>query len=167
MHCSSGSRQDHPNLQRGLQKIKVKDDGPISHHWGTDYTRGKDKTVVCRPKKYIDRLIESYHSMFKQYPPKNMRTPLDKNDHPELDDTDLVTGESNQHYFTMIGLLQWLVTLSRFDIMHKLPPSPDSDLLQEKGTWKGYKGYMDMSGRPSIFQPCTEPRNLTTATFPT
>ena len=54
--------------------------------------------------------------MFKQDPPKNMRTPLDKNDHPELDDTELLTGESKQHYLTMIGQLQWLVTLGRFDI---------------------------------------------------
>ena len=54
--------------------------------------------------------------MFKQDPPKNMRTPLDKNDHPELDDTELLTGESIQHFLTMIGKLQWLVTLGKFDI---------------------------------------------------
>ena len=52
--------------------------------------------------------------MFKQDPPKTMRTPLDKNDHPELDD--LLTSESIQDYLTMIGQLQWLVTLGRFDI---------------------------------------------------
>ena len=54
--------------------------------------------------------------MFKKDPPKNMRTPLDKNDHPELDDTELLTGEHIQHSLTMIGQLQWLVTLGRFDI---------------------------------------------------
>ena len=54
--------------------------------------------------------------MLKQDPPKNMRTPVDKNDHPELDDTELLTRESIQCYFTMIGQLQWLVTLGRFDI---------------------------------------------------
>ena len=49
--------------------------------------------------------------MFKQHPPKKMRTPLNKNGHPELDDT-----ESIQQYLTMIGQLQWLVALGRFDI---------------------------------------------------
>ena len=44
--------------------------------------------------------------MFKQDPPKNIRTPLDKNHHPELDDTELLTGESIQHYLTMIGQFQ-------------------------------------------------------------
>ena len=97
-------------------KLKVKGDGPLSHHLGADYTREKDKTLVCQPKKYIDRLVDSYHSMFKQDPPKNMRAPLDKNDHTELDDTELLTGMSIQHYLTMIGQLQWSVTLGRFDI---------------------------------------------------
>ena len=54
--------------------------------------------------------------MFKQDPPKIMRTPLDENDHQELDDTELLTGKSIQHYLTMIRQLQWLVTLGRFDI---------------------------------------------------
>ena len=97
-------------------KLKVKGDGPLSHHLGADYTRDKDKTLVCQPEKYIDMLVHSYHSMFKQDPPKNMRTPLDKNDHPDLDDTELLTGESIKHYLTMVGQLQWLVTLGRFDI---------------------------------------------------
>ena len=97
-------------------KLRVNGDGPLSHHLGADYTRDKDKTLVCQPKKYIDRLLESYQSIFKQDPPKNMRTPLEKNDHPELDDTELLTAEFIQHYLTMIGQLQWLVTLGRFAI---------------------------------------------------
>ena len=71
-------------------KLKVKGDGPQSRHLGADYTRDKDNTPVCQPKKYIERLAESYHSMYKQNPPKNMRTPLDKSDHPESDDTELL-----------------------------------------------------------------------------
>ena len=54
--------------------------------------------------------------MFKQDPPKNMRTPLEKNDHPESDDTELLNEKSIQHYLTLIGQLQWLATLGRFDI---------------------------------------------------
>ena len=36
-------------------KLKVKGDGPLSHHLGADYTRDKDNTLVCQPKKYIER----------------------------------------------------------------------------------------------------------------
>ena len=116
MHCSPRSRQNHPNPQRRLQTQSQRD-GPLSHHLGADYTRDKGQTLVCQPKKYIDRLHESYQSMFKQDLPKNMRTPLEKNDHPELDDTELLSGESIQHYLTIIGQLQWLVTLGRLDIL--------------------------------------------------
>ena len=99
-----------------VYKLNIQGDGPLSHHLGADYTRDKDKTLLCQPKKYIDRLVNSYHSMFKQDPPKDMGTPLNKNDHRELDDTELLTSESIQHYLTMVGQLQWLVTLGRFDI---------------------------------------------------
>ena len=57
-------------------KLKVKGAGPLRHHFSADYTSDKDNTLVCQPKKYIDRLVDSYHSMFKKDPPKNMRTPL-------------------------------------------------------------------------------------------
>ena len=96
-------------------KLKVKGDGPLSHNLGDADTRDKDKTLVCRPKKYIHRLVDSYHSCSSKIHPKNMTTPLDKNNHPELDDTEPLTGKSI-HYFTRIGQLQWLVTLGRFYI---------------------------------------------------
>ena len=62
--------------------------------------------------------------MFKQDPPKNMRRLMDKNDHPELDNTELLTGKSIQHYLTMIGQLQWLATLGRFDIHTQVTTLP-------------------------------------------
>ena len=115
--CNAG--QDPGKIMQTLKedyKLKVKGDGPMSHFLGTEYTRDKDKTPVCQPKKHIDRLLESSQFMFKQDRPKNMRTPLGKNDHSELDDTELLNEESIHHYLTMIGHLQWLVTLVRFHI---------------------------------------------------
>ena len=101
-------------------KLRVKGDGPMNHHLGADYTRDKDKTLVCQPKKCIDSLLESYQSMFKQDQPKNMRPPLDKNDHLDwmalnylMDSPFIITS-------TMIGQLQWLVTLGRFDIQEQV-----------------------------------------------
>ena len=70
--------------------------------------------------------------MFKQDSPRNMRTPLDKNDHPELDDTELLPGDSIQHYLTMIGQLQWLGTMRRFDIHAQVTTMSDSGQLQGK-----------------------------------
>ena len=49
-------------------------------------------------------------------PPKGYKTPLDKNDHPELDTSEILEGDMAAKYLTMVGQLQWLVTLGRFDI---------------------------------------------------
>ena len=40
----------------------------------------------------------------------------------EPDDTELLTGESIQHYLAMIGQLQWLVALGRFGIHAQVSP---------------------------------------------
>ena len=40
---------------------------------------------VRQPKKYIDKLADTYKRLFNEDPPKGYKTPLDKNDRPELD----------------------------------------------------------------------------------
>ena len=39
---------------KGDFKLKVKGDRLLSHHLGGDYTRDKDNTLVCQPKKYVE-----------------------------------------------------------------------------------------------------------------
>ena len=83
--------------------------------------------------------------MFKQDPPKNMRAPPEKNDHPELDDTELLIGESIQHNLTMIGQLQWLVTLRRFDIHAQVTTMSRFRSAPRKGHLETLQGSMVMS----------------------
>ena len=47
---------------------------------------------------------------------KGLKTLLEKNDHPELDTSEILEGHEVNHYLTMVGQLQWLITLRRFDI---------------------------------------------------
>ena len=47
----------------------------------------------------------------------NLKTPLEKNDHPQLDITELCNKEQITKYMCMIGQLQWGVTFGRFDIL--------------------------------------------------
>ena len=71
---------------------------------------------VSQPRKYIDKLADTYRRLFNQDPQKGDKTPLDKNDHPELDTSEILEGDMAAKYLTMVGKLQWLVTLGRFDI---------------------------------------------------
>ena len=96
--------------------LKVKGDGKLTYHLGADYFEDPDGTFVSQPKKYIDKLADTYKRLFNEDPPKGYKTPLDKNDHPELDTSEILEGDMVAKYLTMVGQLQWLVTLGRFDI---------------------------------------------------
>ena len=47
----------------------------------------------------------------------NVKSPLEKNDHPELDNTELCNEGQITKYMCMIGQLQWTITLGRYDIL--------------------------------------------------
>ena len=94
--------------------LKVKGDGKLTYHLGADYFEDPDGTFVSQPKKYIDKLADTYKRLFNEDPPKGYKTPLDKNDHPELDTSEILEGDMAAKYLTMVGQLQWLVTLGRF-----------------------------------------------------
>ena len=68
------------------------------------------------PQQYIDRLAASYEKMFGKKPNAKMYSPLEKGDHPELDDSELLDAEGIQQYQSLIGSLQWAISLGRFDI---------------------------------------------------
>ena len=96
--------------------LKVKGVGKLTYHLGADYFEDPDGTFVSQPKKYIDKLADTYKKLFNEDPPNGYKTPLDKNDHPELDTSEILEGDMAAKYLTMVGQLQWLVTLGRFDI---------------------------------------------------
>ena len=47
----------------------------------------------------------------------NTKSPLEKNDHPELDNSELCNEEQITKYMCMIGQLQWAISLGRYDIL--------------------------------------------------
>ena len=96
-------------------KFKLKGDGPISYHLGLNYIRDKDGVLRQQPIQYIEKMMNSYEQMFKSEP-KKYKTPLDKGDHPELDTSELLDQEGIKFYLTMIGQIQWCVSLGRIDV---------------------------------------------------
>ena len=55
-------------------KLKLKGVGPIRYHLGCGYTRDEDGTLVADPRKYVEKILESYENLFG-YRPKKTRTP--------------------------------------------------------------------------------------------
>ena len=56
-----------------------------------------------------------------------VKSPLDKNDHPELDNSELASDDLITKFMCMVGQLQWAVTLGRYDILAHV--MSDSGLL--------------------------------------
>ena len=45
--------------------LKVKGYGKLTYHLGADYFEDPDATFVSQPKKYIDKLAETYKRTFQ------------------------------------------------------------------------------------------------------
>ena len=58
--------------------LKVKGDGKLRYHLGAHYFEDPDGTFVSQPRKYIDKLAETYKRLFNDEPPKGHTTPLKK-----------------------------------------------------------------------------------------
>jgi hypothetical protein len=59
--------------------------------------------------------MDNFYQTFG-HKPKKSRPPLIAKDHPELDDSELLCEKEIKLYQSMIGQLQWLISLGRFDI---------------------------------------------------
>ena len=95
--------------------LKLKGVGPLEYHLGCTYKKDPDGTLAADPRRYVNKILESYERMFKEKPRKS-GPPLEGGDHPELDTSELCDDRQTKQFQTLIGQLQWLISLGRFDI---------------------------------------------------
>ena len=95
--------------------LKLKGVGPLEYHLGCTYKKDPDGTLAADPRRYVNKILESYERMFKEKP-RESRPPLEGGDHPELDTSELCDDHQTKQFQTLIGQLQWLISLGRFDI---------------------------------------------------
>ena len=62
-------------------------------------------------------MIDNCKLMFREQPTE-FHAPMDKDDKPELDESPLLGPDGVQQFQSVIGAMQWLITLCRFDIGH-------------------------------------------------
>jgi hypothetical protein len=95
--------------------FKLKGAGPLTYHLVCDYFRDKDGTLCYGLCKYIAKILDQFENMFGCIP-MEYTSPLEKGDHSELDNTEELDEDGTKRYQTMIGYLQWAVSLGIFDI---------------------------------------------------
>ena len=97
-------------------RFKLKGTGPISFHLGCDFFRDRHGTMCMAPRKYIDKMTDTYERLFGSKPSTKVTSPLEKGDHPELDTSEFLDASETQQYQSLIGALQWSISIGRFDV---------------------------------------------------
>ena len=95
--------------------LKLKRVGPLEYHLGCTYKKDPDGTLAADPRRYVNKILESYERMFKEKPRKS-RPPLEGGDHPELHTPELCDEHQTNQFQTLVGQLQWLISPGHFDI---------------------------------------------------
>ena len=103
-------------LQSEPYNFKLKGSGPMSFHLGCGFERDQHGTLCMNPRTFIDKMLQAYEQMFGASPGTKPMSPLTEGDHPELDISDFLSDDDTQKYQSLIGSLQWLITLGRWDI---------------------------------------------------
>ena len=98
-------------------KFKLKGTGPITFHLGMGFFWDDDGVLCISPKCYIEWMISTYLTLFGTKPCMKYNSPLEKGDHPEIDDSEFLDATGTQKYQSLIGVLQWSVSIGRFDII--------------------------------------------------
>ena len=96
---------------------KLKNVEEPKYHLGGDFFRDKDGTYCYGSQTYVKRLVDNYKLMFGELP-KEWHAPMEKSDQPELDDSDVLGPDGLQQYQSLLGAVQWTISLCRFDVAH-------------------------------------------------
>ena len=129
-------------------KLKLKGTGPIGYHLGCDFFRDTQGVLCMCPKRYIEKMITNYEMMFGCKPNQKYLSPLERNDHPELDTSEELEVEGIKKYQGLIGAIQWSVSIGRMDVatavmtMSKFRAAPRKGHLERVRRIVGYLAKM-------------------------
>ena len=70
------------------------------------------------PKKYIEKVCDSFEHMFGHPPKTNVLSSIEKSDHQEIKTSELFDLEWIKKYQSCIRALQWVVSIGSFDIQN-------------------------------------------------
>jgi len=95
--------------------FKLKGTGPTEFHLGCDFYCDKQGVLCHAPKKHIKKILNNYCRTCGAWP-KVAHSPLINGDHPELDTSELLNEDDQKVYQSLIGALQWVIQIGRFNI---------------------------------------------------
>ena len=110
------NHQEFVDILVQVYKFKLKGTGPISFHLGMDFFHDEHGVLCIKPEKYIQKMVDNYKQIFGEPPKQTVYSPLEKGDHPELDTSELLDAKGITTYQSLIGALQWVISIGCFDV---------------------------------------------------
>jgi hypothetical protein len=103
-----------------IGKYEFKGVGEPEYYLGGDVSRNKNKnesiSTVLSAKTYILNVCDKIERLF-ELKLRNYHSPLEGGYHPELDESEFLTGDDISRYRMLTGSLNWAVTIGRVDMM--------------------------------------------------
>ena len=96
--------------------VKDSSKGPPDYYLGNDYKKDKKGRWCIGCKKYLKEAITRVENLMGEVPKCNK--PIEANDHPEEDSSNLLDDDNHKKYQMLIGMLNWIVTIGRLDIAY-------------------------------------------------
>jgi len=85
--------------------FKLKGTGPIEYHLGMTFRQNEHGLLEITPRRYIDKMVDTYMRLFGTKPSTKPLSPLEKGDHPEIDDSEFLDDDGTQTYQSLVGAL--------------------------------------------------------------
>ena len=82
----------------------------LSEHWSKE-----GHNIAFSAETYIEQVIPKYQQLL-DCKFRSIKTPMDEEYHPEIDDSPLMSPEGISKFRSVIGSLNWIITLGRFDV---------------------------------------------------
>ena len=96
--------------------VKESSKGPPDYYLGNDYKRDKKGRWCIGCQRYLREAIKRVEVMIGKIPKSSK--PMETNDHPEMDVSNVLNEDMHRKYQMLIGMLNWLVTIGRIDISY-------------------------------------------------
>ena len=85
----------------------------LDEHWNSDHV-----CLALSAGTYIKNLIPKFERLFGVEAFKTYKTPMEEGLHPELDDSPFCSDDDAAKFRSIIGSLNWIITLGRFDVSY-------------------------------------------------
>lgn len=117
----------------------------------------KGETTTWSAKTYLKNVCEKIEHLIG--PLRSYSHPMEPDYRPELDDTDLLTGDNIAKYRMLIGSGLWVVSLGRFDVMYAITVLARYGMAPKEGHLKAMMrvfGYLKAYSKGKIVYDTTE-----------